>query len=43
MGKREPEIREHRFEDDGRIPNNSQLPLLVYLNVLGESETNPAR
>lgn len=37
------EIQEYRFEDDGRIPNNPKLPLLFYPNVLGKSETQPAR
>lgn len=32
------EAREYRFEDDGRIPNNPSLPLLVYPGALGESE-----
>ncbi len=26
----ETEVREYPFEDDGRIPNNPTLPLLVY-------------
>jgi uncharacterized protein YjlB len=37
------EVREYRFHDDGNIPNNPELPLLVYPNVLGKSETEPAR
>lgn len=32
--EREPEILTYRFEDDGRIPNNPRLPLLVYKRVL---------
>jgi uncharacterized protein YjlB len=37
-GTRAPEVREHRFEDDGSIPNNPTLPLLVYPQVLAETE-----
>ncbi|MBX6321926.1 MAG: cupin domain-containing protein [Rhodospirillaceae bacterium] len=29
-----PAVRLHRFADDGRIPNNPRLPLLVYPGVL---------
>ncbi len=36
-------VREHRFEDDGRIPNNPTLPLLVYPKALGEPERDPSR
>jgi uncharacterized protein YjlB len=45
MGDRTQEIkvREHFFEDDGRIPNNPELPLLVYAGVLGESDLSPSR
>lgn len=43
MDQREPKVQEHRFEDDGRIPNNSKLPLLFYPNVLGNSKAEPAR
>jgi uncharacterized protein YjlB len=42
MDERGVDVREHRFEDDGRIPNNPELPLLFYPNVLGESEMEPA-
>lgn len=28
--QREAEVREYLFEDDGRIPNNPNLPLLIY-------------
>jgi hypothetical protein len=35
---REVEVRKHFFEDDGRIPNNPELPLLVYPG-LSESRT----
>ncbi len=31
-------IEEHRFTDDGHVPNNSALPLIVYRGVL---ETGP--
>lgn len=30
------------FEDDGRIPNNPDLPLLVYPGALPEDERSPA-
>ncbi|MEW6637254.1 MAG: cupin domain-containing protein [Actinomycetota bacterium] len=33
-----PEVREHRFDDDGRIPNNPRLPLLIYAGVLHEPD-----
>ena len=29
-----PEIEEHRFADDGVVPNNSRLPLIVYRGAL---------
>lgn len=37
------EVREQRFEDDGRIPNNPTLPLLVYPQALDESGRHPSR
>ena len=37
------EVREYRFEDDGSIPNNPTLPLLVYAQALTEHERDPAR
>ena len=40
---REIEVREYRFEDDGRIPNNPDLPLLVYEGALAEPERGPSR
>jgi len=45
MGDRTQEIefREHFFEDDGRIPNNPELPLLVYPGALRESYLYPSR
>lgn len=39
----EGEVREHYFEDDGRIPNNPELPLLIYPGALGKSERSPSR
>ena len=39
----EIEVREYRFEDDGRIPNNPTLPLLVYPQALAEHERDPSR
>ena len=40
---RENGILEYRFEDDGRIPNNPNLPLLLYPGALGEPERDPSR
>ena len=37
------ETREHRFEDDGRIPNNSVLPLLIYPRALTGTDLSPSR
>lgn len=37
----EPET--HRFADDGRIPNNPGLPLLLYRRVLDLPAADPAR
>ena len=37
------DVREYRFEDDGRIPNNPTLPLLVYPQVLAEGDRSPSR
>ncbi len=39
----EVEVREHRFEDDGSIPNNPNLPLLVYPRALAEPEQETSR
>ena len=41
--QREAEVQRHLLEDDGSIPNNPSLPLLVYPRVLGESERDPSR
>ena len=37
------DVREYRFEDDGRIPNNPALPLLIYPQVLAEDAREPSR
>jgi uncharacterized protein YjlB len=37
------EVREHRFQDDGSIPNNPTLPLLVFPQVLAEPDRSPTR
>lgn len=39
---REPEVTEHRFEDDGSIPNNPNLPLLLYPRALEETDLSPS-
>jgi uncharacterized protein YjlB len=39
----EVEFREYLFEDDGRIPNNPALPLLVCPGVLGKPDLSPSR
>jgi uncharacterized protein YjlB len=39
----EVDVREYFFEVDGRIPNNPELPLLVYPGVLGEPDVSPSR
>ncbi len=39
----EADVREYFFEDDGRIPNNPELPLLVCPVVLGEPDLSPSR
>lgn len=36
------EIEKHWLQDDGSIPNNAQLPLLVYSHTLELPETDPA-
>jgi len=38
---RETEVSEHRFEDDGSIPNNPMLSLLVYPQAL--ADLDPSR
>ena len=37
------EVRAYRFEDDGRIPNNPELPLLLYPGAVDGSERDPSR
>src|SRR5919205_2443366 len=39
----ETDVREYIFEDDGRIPNNPTLPLLVYSQALDSSEQDSSR
>lgn len=39
----EPDVQEHRFEDDGAIPNNPSLPLLLYPRALGEDGLSASR
>ena len=39
----EIEVQENVFEDDGRIPNNPTLPLLVYPQALDSSEQDSSR
>lgn len=39
----EVQVQEYLFEDDGRIPNNPNLPLLLYPRVLYEAEQQPSR
>jgi uncharacterized protein YjlB len=39
----ETEVREYTFDDDGRIPNNPTLPLLVYSQALATSDLDPSR
>jgi|SRR5918997_4045244 uncharacterized protein YjlB len=45
MQGRAPRIdaREYWFEDDGSIPNNPTLPMLVYPQALAEDERDPSR
>jgi uncharacterized protein YjlB len=40
---REPEVQEYRFEDDGSIPNNPDLALLLYPQALGEGDLSSSR
>ena len=40
---RETEVHEYHFEDDGRIPNNPTLPLLVYPQALAGHDRSPSR
>ena len=41
--KEQIDVGEYRFEDDGSIPNNPTLPLLVYPQALEGSELDPSR
>ena len=41
MGER-PGLRWHRFADDGTIPNNQRLDVLVYPQTLGPEAADPA-
>ena len=43
QGPQEIEVQEYRFGDDGRIPNNPTLPLIVYPQALKEHGRNPSR
>ncbi|HKH12510.1 MAG TPA: cupin domain-containing protein [Rubrobacter sp.] len=40
---KDAEVREYRFRDDGRIPNNPTLPLLFYPQALAEHEQTSSR
>ena len=44
MGLRQhkPEVKRYHFKDDGRIPNNSTLPLLVYSRALATTGDLPS-
>ena len=35
-------VEERYFQDDGRIPNNASLPLLVYRGAIAEEEREPS-
>ena len=39
----ESDVREYFFEDDGGIPNNPTLPLLLYPQALSEGERDASR
>ncbi|NIR29614.1 MAG: cupin domain-containing protein [Gammaproteobacteria bacterium] len=38
----EPEILTHRFDDDGAVPNNPRLPLIVYRQAVNLPDNDPA-
>lgn len=40
--QQEPQVQAYLFEDDGRIPNNPELPLLLYPSALSRSATPPS-
>ncbi len=37
-----PSVQTHLFKDDGKVPNNPALPLLVYQKVIDDSHPNLA-
>jgi uncharacterized protein YjlB len=39
---RSAELQIHLFEDDGTIPNNPNLPLILYQSALGFADNDPA-
>ena len=41
--KEQTDVGEYRFEDDGGIPNNPTLPLLIYPQALAGSDLDPSR
>jgi hypothetical protein len=41
--RQKAEVRKHLFEDDGRTPNNPELPLLLCPRALGASERSASR
>jgi uncharacterized protein YjlB len=41
-GSQDIQVNELRFEDDGNIPNNPTLPLLIYPQVLTDDEQDPS-
>ena len=40
--QKEIEVKPYSFEDDGGIPNNPELPLLVYVQALPDEAREPA-
>lgn len=40
--EKEIEVKPYSFEDDGRIPNNPELPLLVYAQALPDEARDPS-
>ncbi len=41
--KRKARVQQHFFEDDGRIPNNPELPLLIYPQALADPDQSSSR